>query len=155
MSFRRIVLATPLFCFACAPESTLDDTIREYLDLRYASVQNACECYHIFVDQDDPDLPYFESEQDCLASYPAPTDEAIHCIEDVLATGPYTEAGNIEVIECLAEAVRVDMACFSDEVSGTCSTSAYQDCSAMNTSSLCGQALTADQRGTIMHCGRQ
>jgi hypothetical protein len=130
----------------------LEDAIRDFLELRAESARQECTCYYIFVDQSSAELQYFESEQACLDSYPEPTDAAIRCIEDVLGEGPYTEAGNIDVMECFTDVVRADMACFADDVAGTCSTSAYQDCSSMSTTSSCGQALTVDQRGAIMLC---
>lgn len=132
----------------------LDDAIQRYVDARHDAHRQSCSCYQMLADVSSPDSSHFETEQDCLDAYPQPTEQAVRCIENVLRSGPYNDAGNVDLMECYIDVIEANMACFTSNVADECSVSAMEGCMSPGAASydLCGLALSAEQEEAIIYC---
>lgn len=137
-----------------SPGPSLDSAVSDYLDARRDSLLTSCDCYEFLIDLQDPGGGVYSSREDCLASIPAPSDEAITCVKDVLASSSYDSEGQVSVIECYAEAVREGERCLDSKFEDGCSEGEHSDC-AMKTEEAygaCKNTLSTDQNEALGYC---
>jgi hypothetical protein len=139
-----------------SPGPTLEEVIRDYLDLRAQRGAQQCECYQLYVDVEDPDLTPFASEQECLASYPPSTGAAVDCIKAVLESSTYDAEGRVNIMQCYNTALQESTDCFTENTA-ECSPLASSHCteSDLANNSQCQGQLSDDEISTIIQCAMQ
>lgn len=138
------------------PGTSLDDVIQEHLDLRARRAAQQCECYQLYIDLTDPNNATFASEQACLASQPASTDDAVDCIKTVLGSSAYDNEGSIEAMQCYNSALQDSVECHAENAL-ECSETASSHCteSDVANNSLCQGKLSDDEVSAIAQCAAQ
>ena len=137
----------------CNQGPTLDEAIREWLEIRSEGSRENCVCYQLFIDLRNPEQGPYASEADCLAAVPEVTDTAVACIETVLESGPYKTKENIEIMQCYQAVAQEKRTCEAEKFADDCS--GPPDCDSLVFSQKyndCARQLSGDQGEAIFLC---
>jgi hypothetical protein len=136
----------------CSRDPTLDEAIREWLEIRAEASREKCVCYQLFIDLRDPEHGPYATEEDCLAAVPEVTDTAVDCIVAVLESGLYKTPKNIEIMQCYQSVAQELRICEAEKLADDCSSPSNCNNLTLQTYDDCAGQLSDGQMEAIFLC---
>lgn len=146
----RFLPVALLGIFGCpAPDTRLDDALKQYIEQRGAEIEAGCECYQLFLDPSSPDHGMFTSKEDCLESFLPPPEDAVKCMRSVLDESGSSVEESIDIVKCYTEEIAQTADCYAQSA-GECSPSACS--SDIAKPDQCKGRLTSQQAEALYYC---